>query len=126
MPDLRRGRIRLSDREVDDGCNILGDHLSLKDDHVSSVKQTEKHSSARKTRIDHCNRIKEFIKWIEINYPDYYSVGVTKLTPSQKADEEFYYKSTHDLIYNGFNVNIFNSFLAVKKKWKTKKYSTKV
>ena len=61
MPDLRRGRIRLSDREVDDGCNILGDHLSLKDDYLSSVKQIKKYSSAQNTQVDHYNHIKEFI-----------------------------------------------------------------
>ena len=48
MPNSRRGRIWLLDREAGDGYNILGNYLSLKDDHISSVKQTEKHSSAKK------------------------------------------------------------------------------
>ena len=125
MPNSRKGRIWLSDREVDDGCDIIGDNLSLKKDHVSSVKETENHSSAQKSRIDHFNQIKEFIKWIKTNYPDYCKKGVTKLTKSKKDDEEFYCKSTHDLVCTGFNVKIFKSFLAVKK-WKTKKDRTKV
>ena len=72
----------------------------------------------------HCKRIKEFNKWIEENYKRYHDVGVTKLTPRQKADEEFYRKSTHDLIFNGLNIEMFKSFLAFKK-WKTKKDETK-
>ena len=124
MPDSRRERIQISDRDVDNGYDAIGYHLSLKDDYLSSVKVTEKHSSARKTEIDHHNRIKEFIEWIEISYPDYYDIGVKELTLSHKANKELYCKSTHNLICNSFNTNMFKSFLAAEK-WKTKKDRTK-
>ena len=106
----RRGRIPLSSREVDNGSAIIGSNLRLRDEHVASVQHTEKHSKDRKTRQDHCRRLKEFINWIQKNYPEYYNAGVVELSAAQKADEEFYYKSSHDLIYTGLNVDIFKSF----------------
>ena len=63
MPNLKgRGRIRISERKVNDGCEIIGGNLSLKEDHLSSIQHTETYSTAKKARIGHCNRIKEFIK----------------------------------------------------------------
>ena len=125
MPEVRRGRIKLSYVEVDNGYDTTGSNLSLKDDHISSVKQIDKSISAQKRHIYHCNCIKEFIKCVKESRKRCCDVGATKLTRYQKANEEFYYEYTHDLICSGFNVKIFKSFLDVKKK-KTKNMDTKI
>ena len=43
IPCTRRVRFLLPNREIDDSCETLHIHLSFKDDHVSSVNQTDKH-----------------------------------------------------------------------------------
>ena len=83
--------------------------------HTAVVRETEDHYKKMKTVKDHCNRLKEMIGWVELNYPEYYAEGVTPLSDEQIADERRYYRSTHDFVYDTLNVEITKAFLATKK-----------
>ena len=49
--------------------------------------------------------------------PDYYNVGVRRLTPSELNDTtKFWWKNKHDLIYDGINSNFVKVFIASKVK----------
>ena len=58
----RRGRINISQRDTDDVTTIIGSNLRLSNNHITSVRDTEKHSKELKTIRDHCNRLKEMVK----------------------------------------------------------------
>ena len=48
MPNPKgRGRIRNSDREINDSCKIIRGNLHLKADYLSSIQHIETHSSTK-------------------------------------------------------------------------------
>ena len=88
---------------------------TITSNHSAVVRETEDHFKKQKTVNDHCNRLKEMIRWVHDNYREYYEQGVIELTEEQKADQKRYYKSTHDFVYNAINVDITKAFLGTKK-----------
>ena len=52
MPNPKdRGRIRISDRKVNDNYKIIGDNLGLKEDYLPSIQYTEMHSTLKKHEL---------------------------------------------------------------------------
>ena len=89
--------------------------LTLNDDHNAAMQATEKHASEEKTIRDHNRRISIMIKWIEINYPNYFQTMVVTLTEAQKSDKLKYYKATHDFVYSSLHVSIIKAFISAHK-----------
>ena len=89
--------------------------VKINAEHSAIIRETEDHFKLEKTVIDHNRQLKEMIKWVETEYPDYYQESVVELTDEQKADRKRYYTSTHDFLYGNLNVNVTKAFLATKK-----------
>ena len=64
---------------------------------------------------DHCRQLTEIIEWIKVQYPNYYSAAVRELPEEERSDIKWFYKCTHDLLYQNFNVEVENEFLRNKK-----------
>ena len=65
------------------------------------------------------------MKFLEVQYPDYYGIGVCLLTEEEKVDTAKYYYHFHrDLIYSGFNEQFLMAFLSQLKYIKKKKKRT--
>ena len=111
------GRIHPHQRDANFSDNLLGEDLVIPGDHVETVQATEKFSIDEKTKKNHHNRIKHIYQWWEKELPDYYNVGVRRLTPSELNDTtKFWWKNKHDLIYDGINSNFVKVFIASKVK----------
>ena len=87
----------------------------IQDVHNKTIRETEDFYKALKTVKDHCRRLTEMMKWIEIEYPDYYSQVVRELSEEEKQDATRFYKSTHDFCYRNLNVEVAKAFLSKKK-----------
>ena len=110
------GRIHLYERNTDAETPILGQDVQLSENHISSIMTSTRFEMKDANRRDYRNRINRTYTWLEPNYADYYEVGVRVLTVEEKADpNQFHHKNDHDLVYSGFNVRIFLSFLSEKK-----------
>jgi hypothetical protein len=49
--------------------------------------------------------------FFSLNYKDYYSVVVRKLSQADQVNLDFFHwKNTHDLIYTGINVQMVKAF----------------
>jgi hypothetical protein len=86
-------------------------------EHSSSVRQTERISLSEKNKRNYRNRIKHMYKFFEEYYPEYFNVGVRKLTEEDVSDADmFWWKNEYDLIYAGLNVKMIKAFLGWQKK----------
>ena len=79
---------------------------NIQDVHNATICETEDFYKALKTVKDHCRRLTEMIKWIQVEYPDYYSQVVRELSEEEKQDDKRYYKCTHDFLYRNLNVEV--------------------
>jgi hypothetical protein len=84
--------------------------------HSQEVRNTEQGGLNLKTNRNYRNRIREIYTFFKSHYPDYYTVGVRKLSEEERTDlDSFYWKNLHDLIYKGINVSMAKAFMAHKK-----------
>jgi hypothetical protein len=105
----------------------LGADIEVSAKHAAAVKATEHQDLNEKNKQKYRNQIKHIYEWLEMAYPDYYRVGVIKLSEAQLADEEMlWWKNKFDLIYEGMNVGMIKAFLAFKKRKENGKCSSHV
>jgi hypothetical protein len=97
--------------------NILGANLELDAGLKEAVLEPEDMAKKRKTMIEHRNCIKHLYEfWIE-KCPEYVALGTVELTEEQKQDRRScHYKNTHDLVYEGMNIEYVKAFLGQTKK----------
>jgi hypothetical protein len=112
-----RGNRRLHphERNTNDVVPILGSALvPAVDDSVSNaLHDTMAQGMNDGTRRNYRSRIARIIKHLQEHFPEYYEIGVRKLTPEEMADRtKYYFQQTEDLIYAGLNVQFFMYFLS--------------
>ena len=111
-----QGRLTVHDRETDSHTAILGQNVQISESHMNSILTSTRFEMKDSCRRDYRSRINRIVKWLLANYPDYHDVGVRVLTAEDLTDPtQFHHKNDCDLIYSGFNVQIFLSFLSDKK-----------
>ena len=88
---------------------------NIQTEHNINIRETEDFYKAKKTVKEHCTRLNEMIKWIQVEYPTYCSEVVKELTEKEQADKSRYHTSTHDFIYQSLNVDVTKAFLSHKK-----------
>ena len=113
----RQGRIHPHQRNADFSLSLLGDDIELGESYVSNVQATEDFKIDVKTKRSHRNRIKQFYTFLETAFPQYYEVGVRCLSAEELQDKKkYYWKNTHDLVYEGFNPKFLKAFLSTRVK----------
>ena len=113
----RRGRIFPHQRDADFTGEVLGEDLTLEDNHVEQVQEVEQFSLDENTKKNHRNRIKHIYNYWEQHFPDYYRVGVRNLTDEEMNDStSFFWKNTKDIVYEGLNSKFLKAFVASKTK----------
>ena len=112
------GVIPLHQREVD---NSIGSRTTtINAEHTAAINETQLEEVSIGTRRNYHNRIKTFIGFTFNEYPQEYQEGTRRLTPEEKADTlAFHYNNDRDLIYRGFNVQVFKAFLSTRKTKRT-------
>jgi len=110
------GRIRPHERSTDDDAAIIGADIEVLEEHSTSVRDTEQKTISERNKRNYRNRIKHICSFFEEKYPTYFSVGVRALTDAELSDpDQFWWKNTYDLVYQGMNVKMIKAFLAHKK-----------
>ena len=113
----RRGRIFPHQRDADFTGEVLGEDLTLEDNHVEQVQEVEQFSLDENTKKNHRNRIKHIYNYWEQHFPDYYRVGVRNLTDEEMNDStSFFWKNKKDIVYEGLNSKFLKAFVASKTK----------
>ena len=113
MTRRQHGRIHTHQRDTNDHTELLGDAILVNDDHVEMVRTTEKLEINLKLQREYRNRISHIYKFFESKYPDYYAVGVRKITEEEKVDrDQFWNRNDRDLVYSGLNIKFIKAFLA--------------
>lgn len=108
------GRIRPHQRATNDVVPIIGESIPIKTLHSMGMLETEGHDRQAKTKKDYRNRIKHIYEFMKKAYPQYCELGgIRKLGDADLG--VFHHKNTHDLRYEGLNVQIFKAFLTTKK-----------
>jgi len=111
-----RGRTRTHQRDTDDAAPILGEDIAIQVAHQDAICETKSHDRELNTKRNMSNQIKHIIDFWEETYPEYYAVGVCKLTPDDLSDpDKYFHKNTSDIIYSGLNVKMVFAFMAYKK-----------
>ena len=108
------GRILPHQRDTNDAVAILGENLEdIGDDFQQNYNEAKKHEMGDKNRRDYRCRIIRVCKYWKKNCPDYYAIGVKKVTNEDLNDEsKFYYRRyKYDLVYSGMNVNYLLQFM---------------
>ena len=127
MSSRRRqaGRTRTCDRNTNDSVDLLGNDVTIDATHQVMVRNTERLEINLRLQNEYRNRISHIYKFLETHYPDYYVVGVRKLTDADRDDiNQHWNKNDRDLIYRGLNVKFIKAFMAhAKKKSNGKIYS---
>ena len=90
------------------------------------VNVTEKHAQSIQTVHSHNRRLMKMIGWIRVNYLQYYTLMVVKLTPQEMADKDRFHKSTHDFDYQKIRSDIIKAFLSATKIKATKPDGTEI
>jgi hypothetical protein len=84
-----------------------------------SIRITESHKIAQKTRNDYCRRLDRVILWIEERVNDgkiqLSESLIRNLTDVEKCDKDNFYQSTKDLNYNILPVDIIKAFISSNK-----------
>lgn len=110
------GRIGSFDHDTMKDSLILGANIEMLEENSSSARQMEQNDVSLRAKRDYRNRIKKVYKFIEQQYPGYYTVSVRELSVEELADQDkWWHNNKHDLVYEGLNVNIVKAFLVSKK-----------
>ena len=93
-PQRRGGRILPHQRDTNDAVAILGENLEdIGDDFQQNYNEAKKHEMGDKNRRDYRCQIIRVCKYWKKNCPDYYAIGVKKVTNEDLNDEsKFYYR----------------------------------
>ena len=84
----QQGRIHPHQRNADFSSSLLGDDIELGKLYVSNVQATEDFKIDVKTKRTHRNRIKQFYTFLETAFPQYYEVGVRRLSAEEMQDKK--------------------------------------
>lgn len=69
------------------------------------VRTTEKLEINIKLQREYRNMISHIYKFLESKYPDYYAVGVRKISEEEKVDRDhFWNRNDRNLVYAGLNI----------------------
>ena len=80
------------------------------------MNATKKKETEIQTKNGHRNRLKAYMEWLNTHYPDYYIDGTRELSEEERNDELLHYHHcTHDLIYQGLNVDFVLAYMAANK-----------
>jgi len=102
--------------DTDDAASIPGEDIAIQVAHQDAICETKSHDWELNTKHNMHNRIKHIIDFWEETYPEYYAVGVRKLTEEDLSDpDRYFHKNTCDIIYSGLNINMVFAFMANKK-----------
>ena len=101
--------------------------MVLDEVHSELVKVTEKEEVSDSLCCNYWNRLSHIMDFWEDQYPNYYAVGVRKLTRKELKDPDmFWHNNKFDLVYSGMNVKFVKAFLAMKKIKANGQYSSLV
>lgn len=106
--------------------NPPGPSFEIQAAHSAAVNVTEKHAQSIQTVHSHNRRLMKMIGWIRVNYLQYYTLMVVKLTPQEMADKDRFHKSTHDFDYQKIRSDIIKAFLSATKIKATKPDGTEI
>ena len=121
----RSGRIRAVDRDADDDVDILGDDVSVNEEHLNAVRETTGNKLNTETKRNYRNRLNKMMSFWQREYPEYYAKGVRDLQPEDLANPDiFWWKNRRDLVYTGLNVKFVLAHMAVEKTKDTGKTSS--
>ena len=118
MPNHTTTRTVIRRELVNPNTEVIGQHITLDQQHATAVLETESYGLKQKCRNDYCNRIIMMISWIKEKYPEYYNVGIVDLGEEEMADKIRYGQfttQTQDFVYSGLNVSIIKAFMAAKR-----------
>ena len=104
----RGGRILPHQRDTNDAVAILGEDLDdIGTNFQQNYNEVKKHEMGDKCRREYRCRIVRICEYWRKNFPDYYAIGVKKVTDEDLIDEsKFYYNHyQYDFVYSGMNVN---------------------
>ena len=126
----RGGRILPHQRDTDDAARLIGADLDLRNEEFErQSNEIAELAMKTKTRKDYRCRLIRIAKFWKENCPEYYDVGVVKVSDIDlKNPSKFYYNHyKEDLVYSGLNVIMVKRYLAdehnEKRKWKSQKLS---
>ena len=126
MPRTRGGRILPHQRDTNDAVAILGENLDMGDDFQQNYNESLKHGLSDKNRRDYRCRIVRVCKYWKDHCPEYYAIGVKKVTNRDLNDEsKFYYKRyKYDFVYSGMNVKYLLLYMMSNQKKATGKFKS--
>ena len=73
--------------------------------HEELIRTTKKEDINEKPRKEYRNRIRHIYVFLKEKYPEYYTIGVIKVSEDNKADQNiFWHNNGEDLVYSGLNI----------------------
>lgn len=86
------------------GVPVIGANLAAPPDLAARYNETAQHAMADSCRRNYRQRIARIIKFWKEKAPDYYAVGVKKVSVTDLTDQTKYFFNgafTEDLVYEG-------------------------
>ena len=110
------GRILPHQRDTDNASEVIGNHMIIAD-YDNEMHTTMHFSKSDNTRKNYRQRIKKIISYWKNNHPQYYLIGVRKVSQEEltKPSLYFYNKYCEDIIYSGLNYKFVLEFLSKTK-----------
>ena len=124
----RGGRILPHQRDTNDDVAILGENLDdIGGNFQQNYNEVKKHAMSDKNRKDYRCRIIRVCKYWKEHCPDYYAIGVKKVTNEDLHDASKYYygRYKYDLVYSGLNVNYLLHYMMSNSKKASGKVKSK-
>ena len=80
------------------------------------VRTTDKEEINDKLQKEYCNRIRHIYVFLKENYPEYYAIGVLKVSEDNNVDRNLlWHNNGEDLVYSGLHIKFIKAFLAHSK-----------
>ena len=107
------GVIRPHERDTDDVTPAVTGNL-LPSKHEQAIFNTEDKAMSSPVRLEHRNRIRRMILWLDEYYPDIAEQSVHVVTAEEKATPTRYYQNDddRDFIYNRLDAKYIKAFVA--------------
>ena len=114
------------ERRSSDAGPIVQERMQLSLEHAAAVRTTEEHACAKETVRGHNRRLATIIKWLIENYEEQSSEMVRELNHEEKNDQDRFWKSTHDVVYDKLDPLVVKAFISGNKVRETKADGTNV
>ena len=92
------GRLYPYNRDTNDSVPIIGDNLAGMEDLAECMLDTTKHGMDDKCRKDYRNRLSRIIKYLKSDHPDYYEIGVVKVSEVDQNNAAKYFFNSYRAI----------------------------